>query len=75
MLPKPSEVFKDKDQQEIIEHIFQEGQGKIIDLSAAPTASAPLLDADEVGKFEDKIYWRRGEKIYEITPSTTITIT
>ena len=57
----------DTDIRDLFEHILQEGQGKIIELSSAPTSSQPLLEAGEVGKYGSDIYWRIGNTISKFT--------
>ena len=61
--------------QEILRYIFEEAMGNIIELSAAPTATAPLLEDKTVGEYDGTLYWRVGKNIYSITPDSTIAIT
>ena len=75
MLYKSTANIRDTDIRELFEHILQEGQGKIIELSSAPTKSQPLLEAGQVGKYGNDIYWRIGDTILKFTSSEQINIT
>ena len=75
MLRRNTDVIKDTDTRLAIEHILQEGMGKAIALSAAPSATVPLLDADEIGIYANKIYIRKNQTIYRLDPGAVITIT
>jgi hypothetical protein len=75
MLRKPTNEITDENVRSHLEFIQEEGQGKIIILSAAPTASEPLLDANEIGSYGNDIYWRIGQVIHKFSSDTQITIT
>ncbi len=75
MLKRNIESIKDDETREAIKFIQEEALGKIIELSAIPTATEPLLEADTTGRYLDKIYVRKGMKIYRIDPASIITIT
>lgn len=75
MLIKPTGDIKDENIRTHIEHLQAEAQGNIIILSAAPTASAPLLQANEWGQYGNSFYCRVGQVIYVFASSSQITIT
>lgn len=58
-----------------VESLQQEKQENIIILSAAPTATEPLLEDNQHGVFGGVKYERKANTIYVYTPSSTITIT
>lgn len=72
---RPLELIKDDEVREQIKDIQENVTGNVIALSAAPTATAPLLEDGERGTFENKWYSRVGSVIHEFTPSQNITIT
>ncbi len=67
--------IKDAEVREQIKELQEEALGNIIQLEKAPTASAPLIEANTIGEFEDKLYFRIGQTILVFTTSSTITIT
>ena len=75
MLKRNTHTIKDEETRLAVEFILTEGLGNAISLSAAPVAATPLLDDNEIGIYSDKIYVRKGAKIYRIDPAATITIT
>lgn len=75
MLIRPTGDIKDDTTRQHIEHLQAEAQGNIIILSAVPTASAPLLQAGEIGQYGTSFYCRVGEVIYVFASSSQITIT
>jgi len=75
MIKKPTDRIKDADTRDHLDFIYQEGLGNAIELDAAPTATAPLLAADEIGIYSDKIYVRKSNKIFRLDPDSVITIT
>ena len=75
MINRPTDDLKENSIRAHIEHIQQEAQGNILILSAAPTASAPLLQDLEVGQYGTSFYWRVGSTIYVFASSSQITIT
>jgi hypothetical protein len=74
MIEKNVGNIKDIDTRQTFEHIFREAFGLPLQLSAAPTATAPLLKANEWGFYSGKLYYRIQNIIYEVTPSSTITV-
>jgi len=75
MIEKPTNLIKDTEIKGVLDHIFQEAQGKILTLSAAPTADAPLLQDYEWGVYSGVLYQRVGNSIYSFTPTATVTVT
>ena len=75
MLSRNTGLVPDSVTREMFNHVLDEGLGNAILLSAAPTATAPLLSANEWGVYGGKLYFRIAQTIYEVTPSATITIT
>lgn len=71
---RPTEPIKDDEIRKHIEDLQEEVTGEVIELSAAPTASEPLLEDMEWGVYDDILYHRVKSKIYEFTPTETITI-
>ena len=69
--------IKDDDTRETVEELDQEKQPNTIEtaLDAAPTASAPLLNANQSGHYDGKYYKRVGNTIYRFDPDETITVT
>ena len=72
---RPIDAIKDTEIREQFKEIQEGAIGNVLQLSAAPTASTPLLQDNEIGEISDKLYIRVQDKIYEITPSTVTTIT
>jgi len=66
---------KDDDTREGFQHILDLGQRNVIELSAAPTAGAPLLEDREVGQYSDDVWFRIGGKLYKQSADEVITIT
>ena len=62
-------------QEEINQHIFQEALGRIEVLSAAPTATAPILKEDEIGLYSNALYARKNDVIYSFSSDSQTTIT
>jgi len=58
-----------------IESVQEEAIGNPIILSAAPTATAPLLSANEVGQNGSDIFIRVGQKLFKLTAADVIDIT
>ncbi len=75
MLKRPLDDLKDSNIREHIRELQEHDMQKVTELDAAPTADAPLLEADEWGNYDNKLYHRVGENIYEFTPSDVISIT
>jgi hypothetical protein len=75
MLRKPLNDIKDNILREHFNFLQQESQGKIIELGAAPTAGAPLLQDYEWGVYSNVLYQRVGNSIYSYTPTAVITVT
>jgi hypothetical protein len=75
MIPKPLDKIADVELRDVLTHIQEESLGRALELSAAPSASAPLLQDNEVGKYNNKYYRRIGSQIFEVTPSSVINIT
>jgi len=67
--------FLDEKQSNLMRHVFNNAQGTVIDLDSAPSATSPLLKANEVGKYGTDLYWRIGNTIYKISSASQITIT
>lgn len=72
---RPSGDITDEKMRLHVESIQEDALGNIIPLSAAPTASAPLLEDNQIGSFENILYFRKGSNIEVVTPSSTIAIT
>ena len=75
MIKKPLDKIKDDDTREALDFIQEEVQGNPLELSAAPTATAPLLENFETGIYNNVLYLRKGSTILVFTPGSTITIT
>lgn len=72
---RPSGDIEDEKMRLHVESIQEDALGNIIPLSAAPTATQPLLEDNQIGSFENILYFRKGSNIEVVTPSSTITIT
>ncbi len=75
MIPKPTGLIKDTEVKDHLEFIQDKAQGTILSLDAAPTATVPLLAANEAGVYSSVLYWRVADTILVFTPSSTITVT
>lgn len=75
MLEKPTNEVIDRITRDHLEHIYQSAQGKVLELSAVPTATAPLLSDGERGVYANVLYERVGNNINVITPTSTIVVT
>lgn len=75
MINRPTDRIQDEDVRLAIDYILQEGLGNAIELAAVPTATEPLLQANEWGYYSGVLYFRMGQTIFVITPSSTITVT
>ncbi|MEN6414373.1 MAG: hypothetical protein ABFC84_16670 [Veillonellales bacterium] len=75
MLEVSTNLVKDDETKNVLNHIFQEAQGKVLTLSAAPTATAPLLKDYEWGVYSNVLYQRVGSTILVFTPGSTVAIT
>lgn len=75
MLKRNTELIKDEEIRLAIKFIQEEALGKIIELSAVPVPTVPLLEDDTIGRYLNIIYIRKGMKVYVVTPSSVITIT
>ena len=67
--------IQDTESRETLRHIFNEGQGKVITLTAAPTATAPQIEPDEWGVYSNVLYHRVANTILVFTPGSTISVT
>lgn len=74
MIEKPLNI-EDNETLDAVKHIFRNAQGNIIALESAPTASAPLLQDNELGVYGTTIYHRVGNTIYSFNSDSQITIT
>lgn len=75
MLNKDTTDIKEQVIKDHFDSINENAQGKVIELSAAPTASAPLLEAGEIGKFGNDIYERVENTILKFSSDDQIVIT
>jgi len=75
MAKRPTQDIADEILRYHVEDIQEGFQENYIELSAAPTASEPLLEDNENGTFENIYYKRVANTILVFTPSSTITIT
>lgn len=75
MIPKPLDKIQDVELRDVLQHIQEESLGRALELSAVPTSANPLLQDNEVGKYNNKYYRRIGTQIFEMTPSAVINIT
>lgn len=75
MLKRNTDVIIDVETKAAIEFILEEGLGKAIELDAVPTATVPLLSADEWGIYSGILYFRKANIVYVVAPSSTITVT
>jgi len=67
--------IKDKDTLDLIQHIFENGQGNVQELESAPVAALPILAEDCAGVYGTNLYWRKNGKVYVFATSSVITIT
>ena len=72
---RPLDGVKDSETREQIKEIQEEATGKVLELSAAPTASVPLIQDGERGVYSGVLYSRVSNTIYVFTPSSTISVT
>ena len=76
MIDKNIDFIKETDTREVFRHIFDKGQGNIIELDSAPTADAPLIETNEIGWYSTGIYWRISKTtILVFDSSSQITVT
>lgn len=75
MIKKPLDDVKEINLREHLQFIQEEAAGNALELSAAPTATEPLLEDGEAGVYGGLIYSRIGDTIYVVTPSSTISVT
>ncbi len=71
---RPTELLKDGEVREHIKDIQEEATGRVLELSAAPTAAKPLLEDGERGLFNNELYSRVANTIYKFTSDTQIVI-
>lgn len=74
MLKKPTDRIKDSDIREHFDFIQAEALGNMLELAAIPTTTVPLLSDNEIGRYLDKIYIRKGLRIYRLDPGAVITV-
>lgn len=74
MVKRPTGDIDDQKVRFHVESLQEESMQNPLSLSAAPTADAPLIQANEWGVSGGKLYVRQGNTIYEFTPSSTITV-
>ena len=72
---RPIEPIKDLEIREHIKEIQESALGNVIQLSAAPTAEAPLLEDNEIGRHGNNIWIRIANILYRIATDEQITIT
>ena len=72
---KDLSFIKDKDTLDLIQHIFENGQGTVLILESAPTAALPVLSENQWGIYNDILYHRSNGKIYVYTAGSVLTIT
>jgi hypothetical protein len=75
MIPSKIDAIQDEVTRKAIEDVHSGAQGVSLELDAAPTATAPVLQDNERGIYSGALYERKGNTIYVFTPSSTITIT
>ena len=75
VIEKPLSQIKDDFIKDVFQHVFLEAMGNIITLDAAPTATAPLLEAGEVGYYDSNLYWRVGDTVLRFAADSETTIT
>jgi len=75
MVKKPILDIQDEITRLHIESLQEETQQNVIELSAAPTATAPLLQDREIGSYNNILYMRVSGSIFVITPSSVIVVT
>ena len=75
MVKKPTLDIEDIVLREHVESINDEFSENIIVLSAAPTATEPLLNDNQRGIFGTDVYIRKGVTIYVVAADSTITVT
>jgi len=75
MLPKYVANIQDETVRKTFEHVFEGAQSPAYGLSAAPTATAPLLQDGEKGTYSGVYYVRQGNSILAFTPGSIISVT
>ena len=66
MLTKPLNDVTDKTLQEHLRHVQEEGQGKVINLDAAPTTAGGELSPGEIGHNGTTLYLNINGTIYSV---------
>jgi len=74
MIRKPILGEVSPEVKDLFDHTFEEAQGKVLTLSAAPTATAPLLQSGEWGVYSNVLYHRVESTIMVFTPGSTISV-
>jgi len=74
MIKKPSDDIQDFNLRSHIEFLQENTQGNALELSAAPTATEPLLEDKEVGQYGNDLYFRVGNTIYKLSSDEQITV-
>ena len=64
---KPINFIKNKDTRDLIEHVFDEGLGRPIILSAAPTTAGAELSENQMGFDGTNLFIAISGSIYQIT--------
>lgn len=71
---RPIEQIKDPEIREQVKELQEKSTGEIIDLSATPTASSPLLEDGEWGKDGNDIWIRKGNTLLQYLSDSQISI-
>lgn len=72
---RPTDAIKDVEIRQQIEDIQEDATGRVIELSAAPTATVPLLQDGERGTYGGILYSRVANNVFAFTPSSTTVVT
>jgi hypothetical protein len=75
MVKKPTLDIENTVVREHIESLQGESYQNVLELSAAPTATAPLLEDNQWGVYSNVLYQRVSNTILVFTPGSTITVT
>ena len=75
MVKKYTGDIEDKVLRDHIDNINEEFSQNAIELSAAPTATEPLIDDNDSGIFGNALYVRKGSTIYVFNSDSQISIT
>lgn len=68
-------LIKDDSTRSVIEYLMTEAQGKVIELSGAPTAALPLLQPNQWGRYGNDLWLRLENTLHKYSSDSQITVT